>query len=291
MGYLYPTDYNKAIQDVSLQQIISGDRSLLSMGELFARELITSHLVQKYQIDQEFTETAVYNPAAIYKAANRVYLDAAAYNTLSTYNEGNLCLQGGKVYICIQDISIPETFTQSNWELIGNQYDLYFVSFPRPVLNIQSYYKRGTQVFWKNHIYTALSDTWTYDHQTLLQFGRTVNIPYRNYFPDDSASGQKQWKDEGEYSVSGEDLLTAFTKGDNRNQQMVQYAMDIMIYRIYSRVAPKNIPEVRVDNYNIALMWLKGATKGDITANLPKIQPPQGKRIRWGSNIKQQNSY
>lgn len=405
MGYLYPADYNKAIQDVSLQQIISGDRALLTTGELFAQALITSHLTQKYNIDQEFTNTQVYNPQATYSAADRIYLDATAYSSASTYTEGQLALQGGKVYQCSVAITVPELFIPAHWSLLGNQYDLFYAQYPHPVFNLQGSYAKGDQVFWKNHIYTAKMATRYYDHDTLIQFGNTNNVPYQNYFPDDPNNGSKAWQDNGLYVVPAGNLLTTsptqtvtlfqaredlvlvagatadmvvgantyippaqgqagsligwkfgverrgmgtmtegvdyeyidnvltllkagdkfanneifvihflpitdqpvpvptsglsayqvimtyFAQGDNRNQQMVQYMLDIMIYRIYTRVAPKNIPETRVDNYKAAVLWLQMSANGDITAALTTIQPDQGHRIRFGSNIKQQNSY
>lgn len=408
MGYLYPADYNKAIQDVSLQQIISGDKTLLTMGELFAQSLISSHLVQKYDVDQEFTNTQVYNPQATYSAGDRVYLDATAYSSASTYVEGQLSLQAGKVYQCTVAIVAPETFNPLHWTLLGNQYDLFYANYPASVFEIQGQYKKGDQVWYKNHVYTALIGTRYYDHETLIQFGNTNSIPFQNYFPDDPNNGSKAWHDEGAFVVPAGNLLTTtpsqtvtlfqaredlllvagvtagmvvgastysppaagqpgsligwsfgierrgygtmtegvdyefdqddnefrlletddefennevfivhfqpitdqpvpvattglsayqvimtyFAKGDNRNQQMVQYMLDIMIYRIYSRIAPKTIPEERRDNYQIALMWLRDCAKGDeITADIVKKQPPQGGRIRWGSNIKQQNSY
>lgn len=406
--YLYPADYNKAIQDVSLQQIISGDRSLLASGELFAQGLMVSHLRQKYDTAQEFTNTQPYNPQVTYNANDRVYLDAIAYSASSTYTEGQLCLQSGKVYQCAVSITVPELFNPSHWQLLGFQYDLFYANYPYPVFELLKTYSKGDQVFWKNRVYACVVATWYYDHQSLLQFGSTNNIPYQNYFPDDPVNGNKQWKDEGPYVVPAGNLLTTtpsqtvtlfqaredlilvagvtadmnpgsseyvppvsgqpgsligwtfsverrgfgtmqegvdyefdqaanelrllkpgdkfannevfivhfqpiseqpvpvpttglsayqvimtyFTKGDNRNQQMVAYMLDIMIYRIYTRIAPKNIPEDRESNYKIALMWLRDCAKGDeITADLVKIQPAQGRRIRGGSDIKQQNSY
>jgi len=408
MGYLYPADYNKVIQEVSLQQIISGDRTLIASAELFAQGLMVSHLRQKYDTAQEFTNTQPYNPQVTYNANDRVYLDALAYSALSTYTEGQLCLQSGKVYQCIVAIMTPELFNSSHWQLLGSQFDLFYANYPYPVFNLQKNYSKGDQVFWKNRTYTCIVGTWFYDHQSLLQFEATYNIPPQNYFPDDSINGSKQWRDDGLFVVPAGNLLTTsptqtvtlfqaredlilvagvtidmipgtneytppangqpgslvgwtfsverrgigtmqegvdyeydqtenvlrllkagdkfgnneifivhfqpitnqpipvptsglsayqvimtyFTKGDNRNQQMVAYMIDVMVYRMYSRIAPKNIPEDRESNYKIALMWLRDCAKGDdITADLVKIQPAQGKRIRGGSDIKRQNSY
>ncbi|MGN6416134.1 MAG: hypothetical protein ACTHMC_01490 [Pseudobacter sp.] len=296
MGYLYPADYNKAIQDVSLQQIISGDRSLLASGELFAQGLMVSHLRQKYDTAQEFTNTNAYNPSSPYGANDRVYLDAPAYSATASYNVGELCLQGGKVFQCTVAISVGELFNPGHWLLLGAQYTLFYALCPDPVFNLQGVYSTGNKVFWKNRIYTCINATWFYDHQSMLQFGATYNVPPQNYFPDDPINGSKQWQDNGAYIVPPGSLLSTdpvyFLAGDNRNQQMVAYMLDVMIYRIYTRIAPKNIPEDRESNYKIALMWLRDCAKGDdITADLVKKQPLQGRRIRGGSDIKRQNSY
>jgi hypothetical protein len=46
-----------------------------------------------------------------------------------------------------------------------------------------------------------------------------------------------------------------------------------------------------VKRYDDAKAWLKAAGRGDITANLPIIQPTTGARIRYGGNVKNINSY
>jgi hypothetical protein len=82
-----------------------------------------------------------------------------------------------------------------------------------------------------------------------------------------------------------------WTLGDNRNAQVVNYMVDIVLYHIHSRIAPKNIPDLRVKRYDDAISWLKNCAKGDwITASIPLIQPKQGMRSRWGSRIPKQNN-
>ena len=56
---------------------------------------------------------------------------------------------------------------------------------------------------------------------------------------------------------------------DGRNAQMVNYMIDIVLYHLHSRIAPHNIPDLRVKRYDDAIKWLKDCAKGDnITANL-----------------------
>lgn len=83
----------------------------------------------------------------------------------------------------------------------------------------------------------------------------------------------------------------SWTAGDNRNQQLVLFMIDVTLYHLHSRIAPHNIPQLRMDRYDSVIAWLKMAAKGEVTADIPKIQPLTGTRIRFGGAIKQSNSY
>jgi hypothetical protein len=52
------------------------------------------------------------------------------------------------------------------------------------------------------------------------------------------------------------------------------------------------VPEQRRINYEDSIAKLKGFADGDTTnIKLPLIQPKQGARIRYGGNVKNNNSY
>lgn len=294
MSYLIPQDYNRLIQDPTLQQIISGNQTLVSLAENASLSEIISYLVQKYDTSREFTSTLLFNPGASYKANNRIYIDAAPYDPTKTYALNALCLQTGQVYICSIAIITPESFDPASWTLLGNEYDMYYVQEPFPEFNLEGTYNVGDEVWWKDHTYTAVRATNMIDHDMILQFVTLSNQPYSNVFPDDPNNGQLYWTDNGLYTVLGTSILDIlmFTTGDNRNQQMVEYMIDMVIYRLYKRISPKDIPQGRRDAYSIVLGWLKECAKGtDITANLVEIQPPQGSRIRYAGNVKNINSY
>lgn len=294
MGYLISNDYNRLIQDPTLQQLISGSMSLVMQAENSAIAKVKSHLVQKYDIDSEFTSTVPYNPAAIYQAANRVYLTALAYNAAVTYTLNSLTLQNGQVYQCTTAITAPEAFNAAHWQLLGNQYDIFYCVYPFPVFELTSFYPIGANVFWKNNTYSAIFATRIYTHDDYIQFHNTNNIPYSNVFPDNPFQGAKYWQNNGAYTIPARSLLnqTYFVPGDNRNQELMIVLMDIVIYYLYKRIDPQAIPARRAAAYNEAMGWLVAAATGnDITADLPKKQPAQGRRIRYGSNIKQDNSY
>ena len=279
---------------MSLQQVISGNYLLKTQAEPAALNQIKSYLRAKYDVENEFTNTAKYDNGAIYKATNRVYLDAPAYSATATYILGQLKLQGGNVYRCTTAIPIAEAFTIGKWQLLGAQYTMFYAPVPQPVFNFQSLYNKGDLVFWKDKVYTCVIGSVILSHDSAIQSDSTQNYPILNVFPDDPKNGKAYWGDGVAYSVAAGSILdtTKFTQGDNRNQQLVLYVLDVLIYHLYRRIPPAVVPEIRIVAYRSVIEWLKNVAKGnDVVADIVKIQPSQGQRIRWGSRPKQNNFY
>lgn len=86
-------------------------------------------------------------------------------------------------------------------------------------------------------------------------------------------------------------LPVSWLAGDNRNPQIIQRLIDITLYHLHSRIAPRNIPDLRVKRYDDAIKWLKDCAKGFVTLDAPLIQPKSGSTIRMGSEVKRKNSY
>jgi hypothetical protein len=152
----------------------------------------------------------------------------------------------------------------------------------------------GDRVFWKNKSYTCRVQTQTLSHELSLQYYQTNNVPYTNAFPDDAQFGLQQWGTGEPYIIdAGTDILnqSIWADTDNRDQQMVMYLVDITLYHLHSRIAPRNIPQLRMDRYDAAIEWLKMCAKGDVSPGLPVLQPRQGSRVRYGSQIRNINSY
>lgn len=269
--------------------------SVLSSAMQTATAEAISYLVQKYVTSQEFQDTLIWSNTAIYKATNRVYLDALAYSTSGTYVLGDLALQGGNVYICIIAIPVAEAFTPGHWALLGPQYAMFYGKYPNPLFQLTTTYAVGDLVFWGDRTWKCVIATIGLSHEGALQSVYTQQIPPGNSFPD--APGQNQWQGQAPipYVVPAGTLPTDtsyWTTGDNRNQQLVMYVIDITLYHVHKRIAPRNIPDLRVKAYDDAIRWLKDAAKGDfITANLPRIQPRSGARIRWGGMVRTQTGY
>jgi hypothetical protein len=296
LSYLIASDYRKQIQDQNLQAVITSTPSIQAAAELAAQEECIGYLVQKYDTSAEFTDTLQYDPTvATYGAMSRVYLNANAYVPTAAYAVGSLTLQAGMVYINTTAIAAGgEVFNPAHWTLLGAQYAIFFAIFPAMPFKLKWLYNIGDLVFWKGVIYKCVNNTLPLDHAQLIQYGDWDNVPYPNYFPDDPNNGPGQWLSQGAYTIAAGSLLNTaiFTPGDNRSQQLVMYMIDIVLFHLHSRISPRNIPDLRQDRYDSAISWLKNVARGDdITAPIPKKQPPSGRRFRWGSNIKNINGY
>ena len=80
MSYLIASDYKRQIQDANLQQIISADNTILISAQLAAQAEVVSYLKQKYDVDAEIDSTTLWDKTKTYNAADRIYLDATAFN-------------------------------------------------------------------------------------------------------------------------------------------------------------------------------------------------------------------
>jgi hypothetical protein len=294
MGYLIANDYLAQIQLAQRNQLTT-DATVLVQAENRAITEVKSFLTQKYDIDKEFTNTNKWSNSVAYNAADRIYLDATAYSALSTYAIGALVLQAGNVYRCSTAILVPEAFNAAKWTLINAQYTIYYGLYPEPLFDLYGTYAIGDEVYYKGKIYSCLIATTFITHDVAIQYSSITSIPVGNVFPDDTENGSKYWEEQSTYTIPAGTLptdTTYWTLGDNRNQQILGYTIDFVLYYLHARIAPQNIPQLRLDNYDIARTSLKDFAKGDsMTLDMIKKQPKQGGRIRYGGDVKNQLGY
>ena len=291
--YLIKNDYLPKIQIVNLNQIIQDNNDILTKCELTAQEECIGHLIQKYNVDEEFDDTSIWSISTTYNAGARVYLDADDYSPTIVYGIDSIALVGGNVYVC-NTASTTGAWNLSKWDLVGKQNTIYYAKNPQPAFNIYKYYRKDDLVFYKNKVYTCLIETKTINHNTEIQYVKYEDVPLENVFPDDIVNGHIFWHPADEYyTVSGAVIADPayWTKGDNRNQFMLSTMINVVLFYAHQAIAPRNIPQRVIDNYTKSLMDLQGAAKGEFTFRLPLIQPKAGSRIRYGGNIRNINSY
>lgn len=265
--YLIPNDFLPLIQANQLTQLQTGDTTVVNTIIEMTEAEVRSHLVQKYLIDQELSDTAAWSNSKTYLAGDRVYVTG------------------------------------------GSAITIYYGKYPQPIFDLYTQYKVGDLVYYAGHTWKALKAS--YLPYPDIQYGRYENIPYPNVFP--TTANNTYWQDIGAVTITAGTPVTdtsKWTQGDNRNQQLKNYMVDICLYHLHARLAPGNIPALRTERYMgkdtdrssqhgrimfpeyCAIGWLQAVGDGRLTAELPRIQPTtSGSRVRWGGFIGTQNNY
>ena len=261
MSYLYYNDYRKSIEDKNLSDIIDGNIGLRKETERVAQEELISYLIQKYDTDSEFKDSNIYDPTVKYNANNVVMLDAKPYVAATTYAVGTLVLDtDNKIYkskIAANTGHTPST-SPTDWLLLGWQNQLFYTIYPQPLFQIRKYYRSGDKVFWDNSVYTCM-------------------IAVAMVFPNDLVNGSTYWGTGSPYTVPVDELgssnqSTYYLKGDSRSAKMVMSMCEITLYHLHKRIAPNNIPDIRVKAYDDVIAWLKDCASGNVTPNVPLLQ-------------------
>lgn len=98
------------------------------------------------------------------------------------------------------------------------------------------------------------------------------------------------------YLRSRYDVASVFSQvGTARNPRIVLLMVDLVLYHCHSRVAPRNIPEIREIRYEQAIKWLESVMKGFILPSLPMLEDEVNggslSENRLGSNPKLNHSW
>lgn len=263
MAYLYYRDYERLIQAENLTQIVNSDDELRVEMQETAEAEVKSYLVQRFDMTDEFRSLAVYNFTATYGGRDRVYLNASAYVAANSYAVNDLTLNGSNVYIC--NTATTGAFALADWTLLGAKWAVFVATTPNPIFDFTKTYSTGDIVWYLGHNYTAIQSA--------------------TGIKPDGTDGELYWTDNGAYSFTGKlpTNTTFFTAGDDRNKQIRMYMVDICLFHLLTRIAPRNNPENRMIRYDSAKSWLKSVARGEVTADLPLIMPEQGGRMRWGN--------
>lgn len=152
-------------------------------------------------------------------------------------------------------------------DLVVYNSELYHVSLNGAVaFNYSTLYKKNTKVYYKSSIYTCINDS-IGNLPTELDFFTNDNINVVGVLPTDD---------------------TKWTKADNRSVLIYNWYVELTVYYCYTRLSPRNIPQLRIDQKNEVIADLQNAQIG-VSINLydlQSIQPKQGRTIRFNSTPK-----
>lgn len=271
-------DYLRVIQSDNLAQIVESNQQTKLDVEQSAQSEMISYLTQRYIVNQIFTDTKVFDVTATYNGKQLVEWTATAFSAATVYTTGQYVLQAGYIYKSIAG-SAAHAFNSSEWTQICLDKTLFYVTLPEAEYVNTTSYVAGDVIYYNNIEYTCLRDCKGIIPTNEVFWSAGTAYTLTATYPDDD---------------------TKWTQGDNRNQQIVMYLLDITLYHLHSRINPRNVPDLRKERYDGnnatqnggAIAWLKRVASGDITADLPQILPQQGMSIRYGSAVtKQINTY
>ena len=262
-------------------------------------------------------EETCYNSGTTYQ-----YGDMFSY-----YNNGfnkiyKVILSGGTSGVTPSYSTTTPSSSAYTYQYVCKQGQFFYANQPIQSYNPDVDYVTGNIVFYNNQFYIALSNIrgvhpahslnieLTYGLPSigsggagfigpvgnLLGQGQYQTVPgtvgaqnvwalYAGQIPNFPFSGSST------YSFSGISPLntTYWTQGDNRNVQIKNYVINIALFYLHQSINPRQIPDLRKMNYELALHWLKLCNQGKIDANLPERFTLTGFPTIWGSNSKSNN--
>jgi hypothetical protein len=271
-------DYLRVIQSDNLAQIIESNQQTKLDVEQSAQSEMIGYLTQRYITNQIFTDTKVFDYNAIYFGKQLVEWTTETFDILKDYYTNEYVVYNGYIYKSIAG-SGAHAFDITEWTQICADKSLFYVNLPAPEYSNTTSYIIGDTVWYNDNTYTCTIATVGILPTNTLFWTDLGVFKIQNFYPDD---------------------IAYWTQGDNRNQQIVMYLLDITLYHLHSRINPRNVPDLRKERYDGnsptqsggAIAFLKRVASGDVTADLPQILPQQGMSIRYGSAVaKQTNSY
>jgi hypothetical protein len=260
--------------------ILENYNSWLNAEQASQAEMI-SYLKARYWVDWVFTNTTRFSISAVYYGKSLVEYTEPAWNENTSYVLNNRVSYQGNIYRALGAAQGNLPTNATYWVLVCADLSLFYVTLPNPEWNPATKYAAGVTVWYNKKTYTSL----------------VANV---NILPDSSTS---VWGTGTDYTVTAilPTDVTKWTAGDNRNQQIVKYLLDISLYHFLS-ASPRNIADLRKERYDGnspeqrggAIAWLKRVSKGEVFAELPIIVPRTGEAIQYGNSnsitgIKQDN--
>ncbi len=324
---LRDADYNRIVKAENLEQIIEDYQSIKLDMEQTAQQEMISKLSQRYITNQIFTNTTEWAVAVQYSAKNLVeyteadfddtvtYVGAAQYVAATAYVLNNIVSYNGYQYTALGNTTgnLPTNVTYwtkgartarvlykdkiyeakvasiigelptdtTKWTYICDDLTLYYVTLPYTEWDIEETYAPGDTRWYLNKTYTALK--------------ASVGI-------EPTATGASVFWGTGTTYLTSAGVLptdtSIWTLGDNRNQLIVTYLLDMVLYHLLSRM-PRNFSDVRKERYDGnspqqtggAIGWLKRVSKGTDNADLPELITSPQRSIMHGNARTKQNNF
>jgi hypothetical protein len=279
MAFIRIEDYYEFIAEEHLNQIleqsrgIEGDPDILAKAEEKAITRAKSYLDARFYTNRIFAEFQDFSISATYTWGDRVEFTATAYNAATVYTSTQLLSYGGSVY---QKNATTSGYVAGTLPTNATFFDnrgeegIYFIAYPT-TWDADVLYSEDDYTFYKNEVYQRNATTGATYGTLPTDTNYFTRIRTSEYLTNQSVTAV--WPTDA-----------AWTQGDNRNGDVVASIIHMVLNKIHSIINPRNIPQLRRDNYTEALNWLKNdAQIGQTQVGLPERIEQEGYSIRFGS--------
>lgn len=321
MAFLRNKDYEYIISEADLDVITGSEYSYVRDAELAAQSEIESYLRQRYDTNLIFKDILSYSDATTFFINDLVEWIEPTWLIGTTYAEDDRVSLSGVIYISLQNANVGNAVTDTDyWTAIGVNEGLYYARQETLAVTPNNSFSYDVNSYSRNH---DLITGWNrasvilylkkFSDNTIRFYtsesNRTNDVSNIGYcvYPElginqsvilDILQGSSKIlggqleiqgfiPDDTEWSVTA---TNNWTSGDNRNQQIRLYMIDIVLYHLHSRINPRNIPDFRIARRDDAVKWLGLISNGKIMANLPIHQnETKGQNISYNSAPKFSN--
>lgn len=254
--YILDKDYQEIIQDDIRDTVITSDTDLLREAEKEAVMQMISYLNARFDVSALFPAYKIYN-------INHLYLPGDFVDYQGTF---------------VRAMEPTDTDPDPNRNKLPAG------------TNLSADGQKGTGIYWTDKCFPNVK-TWDAAEDPVAvgqyRLGTDNNfyrceVAHTNEDPTDAANIYDPEAETGYWTLD-----------DPRDALLVGMCCRISLYKLHARISPDQIPELRIQDYDQAVSWLKGTAKGDISPLLPKIDPDEtnSQGVEYGSIKKRKYDY
>ncbi|MFR9591863.1 MAG: hypothetical protein SNG27_05635 [Rikenellaceae bacterium] len=305
--FLNNSDYLGVITPEALSQMIRGEEDRFSQAEQSAEMSITEYLSENYEIEAEFNRGRYIAPhnrritfpvgayihydGRIYEVIRSMsgykvpaiveyweeYVDMSTepiqisnYSQFGTYHIGDLVMFNDVAYKCVADngykfgdIHIPMV---NGWNEVETpewqpaNYDLW-----RVVSYDSAFYTLMSLDDFDNNITPYKSDCWgmiaDYDPEH-----NEYNLEGHDYVVFNGKVFYPAMDVNSDVPIIGHNIAI----GDPRNYNLKKHMVRLAIYELTKTIAPNNVSQIRMRDYEDSMKWLNDASKLRLNPQIPR---------------------
>jgi hypothetical protein len=71
--------------------------------------------------------------------------------------------------------------------------------------------------------------------------------------------------------------------GDDRSDLVMLYLIDLTLYHLFTRLTPRNVPDIRISRYERVIDWLERVQMEKVNPDLPEYEDADKQYVQYGS--------